>query len=171
MGNIYFTSDTHYGHKNIITYCARPFRDVEDMTEQMVNNWNAIVQPDDLVYHLGDFSMGLQANAAEAVRQRLRGQIILVRGNHDRSACLRGFSTVMPHGKLRLAGRNLYLRHIPVEYGEPLPPGTDVHLCGHVHEKWKVKEWGGRPPIINVGVDVWGYKPVTIHQLLSALGR
>ena len=55
---IFFTADTHWGHRNIIRYCQRPFADVEEMNEALITNWNSTVGKDDIVFHLGDFAMG-----------------------------------------------------------------------------------------------------------------
>ena len=46
--NVHFTSDVHFGHKNIIRYCNRPFKDVDDMDEQLIQRWNSVVKPDDV---------------------------------------------------------------------------------------------------------------------------
>lgn len=168
---IYFTSDTHYGHKNIIKYCARPFADIDEMHREMIARWNAVVRPEDTVYHLGDFAFGLKPFVANIVAQ-LVGEKILIRGNHDKTVQgMRdvGFDEVQDDKMLRLDGLNVYLRHIPVDYTVPLPYGTDVHLCGHVHEAWKVKTWVDRMPTINVGVDQWDFRPVSLQTLLGAL--
>lgn len=55
---VFFTSDTHFGHKAIIGFCDRPFSSVEEMTEVLVENWNSVVGPTDTIYHLGDFAFG-----------------------------------------------------------------------------------------------------------------
>lgn len=79
---VYFTSDTHFNHTNILRYCQRPFRNVDDMNEQMIANWNETVSEDDVIFHLGDFCLG---GAAEWTRilDRLNGKIYLIMGNHD----------------------------------------------------------------------------------------
>jgi len=81
MSKIFFTSDTHFWHANIIKFCQRPFADVNEMNEKMIANWNAVVGPDDIIYHLGDFSMA--ARPVELYVPRLMGSIHLVMGNHD----------------------------------------------------------------------------------------
>ena len=55
---VFFTSDTHFGHAGIITFCHRPFQDVAQMNETMIANWNRVVGPEDIVFHLGDFCLG-----------------------------------------------------------------------------------------------------------------
>lgn len=68
---IYFTSDPHYGHANVIKYCSRPFASVDEMTRVLITNWNKVVTPEDIVYCLGDFS--LSTRPAEAITQKLNG--------------------------------------------------------------------------------------------------
>lgn len=55
---VFFTSDTHFNHTNIIRFCSRPFKDVEHMNETLIANWNRVVGPDNIVFHLGDFCLG-----------------------------------------------------------------------------------------------------------------
>jgi len=83
MSKTYFISDLHLGHANIIKYCNRPFKDVEEMTNKIINNWNAIVQPDDLVYHLGDFCLGGKEKITNYTA-RLSGRKFAILGNHDK---------------------------------------------------------------------------------------
>ena len=76
----FFTADTHFGHKNIINYCERPFSSVEEMDQTLITNWNMVVSECDVVYHLGDFVFG----CPERIRKRLNGRIFLILGNHDK---------------------------------------------------------------------------------------
>ena len=55
---VFFTSDTHFNHTNIIRFCNRPFKDVTHMNETIIANWNSVVGPDDIIFHLGDFCLG-----------------------------------------------------------------------------------------------------------------
>ena len=79
---VFFTSDSHFCHKNIIEFCSRPFETVEEMNEKLVENWNKVVGPSDIVYHLGDFCF---AGSAEwhYLLGKLNGRIHLIIGNHD----------------------------------------------------------------------------------------
>jgi calcineurin-like phosphoesterase family protein len=157
---IYFTSDTHFGHANVIKYCARPFADVAEMNAEMVRRWNARVRPEDTVYHLGDFAFGPQSVAC-SYRPQLNGRVILVRGNHDGSMtrCRRmGFDDVFE----TMTVDGAHLSHHPPGYNVD----DGLYLCGHVHEQWKVRDWVTRPglTVINVGVDQWGFRPVTVRR-------
>ena len=78
---IFFTSDTHFNHKAIISYCSRPFESVEEMNDRLIDNWNQVVKPSDTVYHLGDFA--LYCNDIEQIRKKLNGKINLIQGNHS----------------------------------------------------------------------------------------
>lgn len=174
----YFTADTHFGHTNVIKYCDRPWETVEAMNAGLVANWNATVKPQDTVYCLGDFS--LQPGWMAKTTPQLNGRKILVAGNHD--LCWRkefavqryldaGWSEVH-RGTLDydLQGTPVQLSHIPYESHDeryqnrrPVDDGRWL-LHGHVHTCWKVK-----CKMINVGVDVWDYKPVSEAQLLEII--
>src|ERR1700681_4171088 len=80
----WFTSDTHFGHTNIIKYCTRPFTDAGEMDRVIVANWNELVQPTDIIYHLGDFAFASPERAKHIV-SNLNGHKVLILGNHDRS--------------------------------------------------------------------------------------
>lgn len=79
---VYFTSDTHFNHANIIGFCSRPFKNVNEMNETLIANWNRVVGVDDIVFHLGDFCLGGSAEWTN-VLNRLNGKIYLIVGNHD----------------------------------------------------------------------------------------
>ena len=81
---IFFTSDLHFGHENVIRFDNRPFDTVEEMDEEMIKRWNAKVGKGDIVYVLGDFIWKAATNEAVSIIRRLNGQIILIKGNHDR---------------------------------------------------------------------------------------
>lgn len=177
--DVFFTSDTHYGHRNIIKYCKRPFLkdptipdpyehdwnlDTDTMNETMIQNWNKVVKPGDLVYHLGDFFMGSKvAEKLREYRARLQGEITLILGNHDKSAKVyleAGFERVMRSFTCngpRAMGL-IVMRHHPPKVRD----GNVTHLCGHVHE-----EWARRDNVYNVGVDVRNFTPVSIDEILA----
>lgn len=179
----FFTSDPHFFHTNIITFCGRPFLrddgqpDQEKMHTTLIERWNSVVTDDDLVYLLGDFSFGPIVDS-RAIRQKLRGKIILIRGNHDRSKqqmLQLGFEEVHNRLELKLDDKVVYLSHIPYTVSDPHPrkykpeftppPPAFYHywLCGHVHERWR-----RRGKIINVGVDQWDFTPRTFEELIAA---
>ena len=81
---IYLISDTHFYHHNIIEYDKRPFKDVQQMNKVIIDRWNEVVAPWDIVYHLGDFGLGLVELLREILIS-LNGHVTLIRGNHDDS--------------------------------------------------------------------------------------
>jgi calcineurin-like phosphoesterase family protein len=84
MADIWLVSDTHFGHKNIISYSNRPYKDVEEMDWDMVEKWNSVVKDGDKVYHLGDVYMGGQSREyINNILSHLKGQKRLILGNHD----------------------------------------------------------------------------------------
>lgn len=159
----FFVSDTHHNHFRIISYCSRPFKDINHMNEVMIKRWNEKVSKDDLVYHLGDFAMGSKA-LIPGIRKRLNGKIILIKGNHDSSATRMleyGFDEVHNSLTIDIDGYKCFLQHKPA-ISETLYEGCDYVLCGHVHQAWARK---GK--MINVGVDVSNFYPLTITELIN----
>jgi len=77
----FFTSDLHFGHKNVIPYCNRPYKDVEEMHKAIIKMWNKTVRKKDTVYVLGDFS--LNPKWSKEIIPLLNGNKILISGNHD----------------------------------------------------------------------------------------
>lgn len=173
---VFFTSDEHYGHSNIILYSSRPFSCIEDMHEQLIDRHNAVVRDGDVVYHVGDFA--LDERLVARILPRLRGKHYLVAGNHDKCHPMRSRAAAFGQKYLLWGFSGVYLElhydgfvinHLPyagdhteqVRFPEwrPVDVGSWL-LHGHVHELWKVN---GRQ--INVGVDQWGYAPVSLDTL------
>ena len=133
---IFFISDTHFGHKNIIKYCGRPFSSVEEMNEKLIENWNKVVGDDCTVFHLGDFALGGQ-DTWYKVRPQLRGSIRLILGNHDIQVWKPGFEklfdevTIQKH--IYLDNHKIYLNHFPFLCFDGSWDESTVQLFGHVH--------------------------------------
>ena len=111
----YLTSDSHLFHENVIKYMHRPFKDLNAMTDAFIMEWNSLVQADDTVYHLGDFCLGTDLEAIRSVIMQLRGNIILIVGNHDTPNKIhfyREFSNLKVTGGLNVDG--YLLTHFPV---------------------------------------------------------
>lgn len=169
---VWFTADTHFQHVNIRDYVLRPYASLGDMDADLIRRWNSFVSPGDLVYHLGDFAMGLPANWA-SLRRQLNGYIVLVLGNHDRSRSFMlnaGFDDVVRNVVVQVDGVRVWLNHYPHRLNgtrgsrrPPAPSTYDIAVCGHVHDAWLVANG-----IVNVGVDVWDYAPTTLPRILQA---
>jgi calcineurin-like phosphoesterase family protein len=163
----FYTSDLHFCHRNIIEYCNRPFRhadgqpDVQRMNRALIDNWNARVGQQDLTYLIGDFGMGPWQEWAR-IRRQLNGRIVLVKGNHDKKTSSWLLAVDEVHASLWVDG--IYMIHIPPQEPAVIPDNTRLILCGHVHEKWKESSYRGIR-MVNVGVDVWDMKPVTLEEI------
>ena len=180
---IFFTSDTHFGHDNIIRFCNRPFKDLNEMNYKLIENWNSVVGPDDVVFHLGDFAWG-GAPLWRSIRSQLNGHIVLVIGNHDvknlkQTAANDLFDAVVPQLQLTIEGRSVYLNHYPfLAYGGAYRGDSAVwQLFGHVHthdggngkddERMKYLF----PTQYDVGVDNNNFTPVSWEEIKRIINR
>ncbi len=174
----YFTSDTHFGHENIIKYCKRPFRDKYEMDCTIIENWNKAVRPTDTVIHCGDVTFYGRDQADKIIKQ-LNGYKIVIRGNHDKGLQRLkeyGFDEAHDNMQLKLLdGRLVNISHYPYyehsiksAYAKPKLLAKNLRndgrwlLCGHVHDNWKNID-----KMVNVGVDVWDFKPVSEYDLVQ----
>ena len=160
----YLTSDTHFYHQNVIKYDERPFRNVEEMNAALIQRWNEVVGEDDVVYHLGDFSMaGIERTAL--VRSQLKGIIHLVRGNHDngRNVVWKTFAGVYRQLELEIDGVRCWMSHYPHGNWPRRKEGV-IHLHGHSHG-WSERILKGR---FDVGCMLWDYRPVSISTILNS---
>lgn len=166
--SIFLTSDTHFNNDNIIRYCNRPFRNHKDMNEALIANWNSVVKPEDTVYHLGDFIMGLADNTV-SILHRLNGHIHLVRGNHDTRRKLAIYEqypekiTVHDVAYLPYKGLFLVMCHFPLE-NEAFYDNSEVVLChGHVHDHEPF--YNTLTHTFNLSVDVTNFTPVPVDNI------
>jgi len=167
--NIFYSSDHHFFHKNILKYCPRPWNTIEEMNEGMIQRWNSVVGPDDVVYYLGDFAFG-SVEKQRAIIVRLNGQKIIVRGNHDRgheNLKAIGFQASCNSMERDDGGRRWLLIHNPADAAGT---GHKNVICGHVHQHWARQTNYMRQgmDVINVGVDVRDFTPRTMAELLAA---
>lgn len=164
----WYTSDLHLSHINVISYCDRPYKNVHEMNQQLIKNWNSVVQEDDTVYVLGDVSMlgKSQMEKLKSFIKQLKGNKILIMGNHDEMNPAQyvkiGFNQVVyPFLETR---SGWYAYHDPAL--ATAIRNAELHLVGHVHQLFKLIP---EKHMINVGVDVWDYYPVSEVTLETIL--
>lgn len=179
MGRKLYISDWHYGHANVLGFDNRPFINVEQMNEELIRRWNSAVSDGDLVYILGDMFWCAQKQATPIMEQ-LRGQKILVKGNHDRwhdSKFDKMFVKIDEYIEIEDNGRKVVLCHYPIPCFKNHFYGW-THLYGHVHNsfEWNMMEhqrflmeelYDRQCDMINVGAMMpWmDYTPRTLDEI------
>lgn len=171
---IFFSSDTHYFHRNVIKYCNRPFETVEEMNDYLITKHNEIVKPEDTWYFLGDFGFASNNRLREIIA-KLNGKKIIICGNHDRGATKMlalGFDFACYEMVLNVGGHRCRLSHFPYRPTEeeikglgyddrhldkrPVRIAGEFLLNGHSHSK-KIEIL--KPWALDVGVDGHDYTP------------
>lgn len=168
----FFTSDTHYYHTNIIKFSKRPFKDVEEMNEGLITNYNAVVREKDMVFHLGDFGFG-KGNATENILRRLNGDKHLIFGNHDKA---------LRKNKALLAKYFGWAK----DYAEIEVEGQKIVLCHYAFRVWRASHYGSYslyghshnslyddPNLLSfdVGVDAQNYFPISFEQVKKRMAK
>lgn len=171
---VWFTSDTHFSHANILKYQPNRgelFRTVQHMDEAMIARWNMLIQPEDTVYHVGDFAWGV--SEACRVAERLNGRKILIPGNHDKKvinhqAFRRHWEMIAPYSYLEVTidSQLVVLCHFPIWEWQQINRGT-YHLHGHVHGK----RTGIPGRILDVGSDTNDLKPYSWAEIKSFMEK
>ena len=172
---VFFTSDTHFGHNAIINFGHRKYKDVEEMNNGIIQNWNSVVKKDDFIFHLGDFAFGGSDLWINTLKQ-LNGNIILIKGNHDiknyRDNYDKFFTFVDNELFIRIGGQSIYLNHYPflTFAGIFRDNNPTWQLFGHVHLCPKLEWNNGRdfdrmkyllPTQYEVGCDLHNYTPIS----------
>lgn len=171
---VFFTSDTHFCHSNIIRFCHRPFKDAEEMNETIIANWNSVVAPDDHVFHLGDFCFGGAAEWTK-ILNRLNGKIHLIIGNHDmknlRQGFIKRFEEVVMQRHILIDNHSIYLNHYPFLCFCGAYKYDTWQLFGHVHTSENMTGLDTSrlqylyPTQYDVGVDNNNFTPVSYEQV------
>lgn len=177
MNKTFYISDHHFFHTNIITMCNRPFKDLAEMNQSMIDSWNSVVDPLDNVIYGGDLVLGSSRNYREKVKDlllKLNGAKFLVRGNHDRSRktmLALGFLDVYPFANLTDSGFNIFMIHNLMRNFDQYQSNieaADVVLYGHIHNNTyddiRIKD---HSKFINISVENLNYIPHTISQLIG----
>jgi calcineurin-like phosphoesterase family protein len=172
----FFTSDTHYSHRNIIKYCNRPFADSDEMNEAMIRNWNSVVGHSDIVYHVGDVAFEKDERKLDNLLIRLNGEKHLIMGNHDKN-----FNKWQRHFRSR---SQIGVVHVPPEANNGV--GQRIVMCHYAMRVWDQSHHGtwqlyghshGTMPddpnllATDVGVDSWDFTPVSMEQLNTVMSQ
>ena len=173
---VYFTSDDHLGHANIVGLCNRHYADVDEMDRVLIENWNKKVKKNDTVYIIGDIVWDKKKVAH--YMEQLSGKKILITGNHDsgwarREECIKYFELVIPYLETNLNGHPITMCHYPmVEWKssrEKTHRKLGYHIHGHIHNRiadeyrYLFREFHA----LNAGVDINNFEPVSFDELIS----
>jgi len=170
MSQIFFTADNHWHHRRILEYCKRPFSTVEEMDEAMIENWNSVVSRNDLVYHLGDFCFGNTKRDFLSCFDRLNGQIILIKGNHDKIAWQNRSSFLASYDaykEVTVRNKCITLCHYSMRVWNKKHHGA-WHLYGHSHGTLPDDKYACS---IDVGVDCHNFTPISFDQVTEIMNK
>lgn len=173
---IYFTSDLHLGHKNIVDLCKRPFADVDEMDAVLIGNWNRKVKKNDVVYITGD-AVWDKKKVAHYMEQ-LFGKKILIAGNHDstwikREECQKYFEEIVSYLEVHLNGHPITMCHYPMlewrSSREESKRKLGYLIHGHIHNRIadEYRQLFLQFNALNAGVDVNAFAPVTFDELVE----
>jgi calcineurin-like phosphoesterase family protein len=195
----WFTSDIHFGHDNVIDFCNRPFANKEEMKDKIIENFNRVVKPDDLLVFVGDIFFYHTKQQMQETLDRVNGRKILIRGNHDqkpRQMMNAGFHNSVEEAVMLIGGERVLLSHYPFAMPEwkfqyRRYMNRVKKKMGIKRTKWPEKYHDRRPRDngqflihghthskykcvgrqIHVGVDAWDYKPVNIQDISNLIHR
>lgn len=141
----------------------RPFESIALHDESIARRWNETVQPRDEIWHLGDFALSSSPDEIERLLQSLNGRKHLIIGNNDSAAVIAssGWESVQYYAELQIGAKLCICCHYPFRTWNQMGKGA-INLHGHSHGKLKAM-----PRQIDVGVDVWDFRPVSLEEILA----
>lgn len=177
--NVFFTSDFHLFHTNVLRFDNRPFTDVYEMHDVITNNWNSIVKPNDVVIYLGDLSFSRANDNAtvEALVKKLNGTVHFILGNHDKFEQIKKldrFASIQDYLELKIRyGTNEEMlfccMHYPIYTWNKCHYGS-IMLHGHCHMSLSGDEFHKTHRIYDVGCNGYDYYPVPFNKFIE-LGK
>ena len=159
---VWVTADPHFNHNNIIELCNRPFENVQEMNEAILNRWHRLVAPDDVVYLVGDLCFKKGDQDFNYWLRKLKGEVRFIKGNHDSRSKTRWIPETVILNEL---GMRLILVHDPEDY--IFDNGWVIH--GHLHEQGKLIDWDNRRACISM--DLTNFEPVDLELLVKRLAK
>lgn len=164
----WITSDSHFQHSNIIKYCSRPFKDVNEMDETLVSNWNSIVDKNDTVLHLGDFAFVKTREEIRKIVDKLNGHIHLLLGNHDDWKLVKdnGFASTRDGiWEYKYGKEKIVLCHYPMMSWNGAFHNR-LHFFGHVHST-PSNIFPCQKNSYDVGVDLNDFRPRLLEEIID----
>ena len=178
MSNIFITSDTHFAHDREFIWGPRGFTNHVDHDNKIIENWNSVVQPDDIVYHLGDVMLGDNEYGISCLKQ-LNGHILILAGNHDTKTRITLYNQLDNVEVIGLANLikyrkyNFYLSHYPtltanLDEGAPIKAKV-INLFGHTHQQSNF--YMDNPAMYHVGMDSHNCYPVLLDTIIEDINQ
>ena len=166
----YYIADTHFGHQNILSFTKRPFSSIEEMEKALISNWNSTITDNDEVYIVGD--LFYREHHPERILSQLKGKKTLIIGNHDEhwltDECKSYFTEIKTSLEIIDHNHCVYLCHYPMVSYPKQSRAYMIH--GHIHNDTLFDYWCillKRSRILNAGVDINHFKPVTLDELIT----
>jgi len=196
----WFISDIHFGHANAIVHTNRPFKDIDEMKETIISNWNKVVKPKDLCIFVGDIFFYHSKNQMVETMGRMNGRKVLVRGNHDqkpRQMMNAGFEICVEEMSMKIADEKVLISHYPFAMPEKRYrylirknkflrwiTGKSRQIYPYKYHERRPVDRGQflihghthnkdkvRGRAIHVGVDAWDFRPINIQEISNLIAR
>jgi calcineurin-like phosphoesterase family protein len=166
----FFTSDTHFGHKNIITFDNRPFKDIDEHDTTLIANWNKAVSNQDTVYFLGDFAL-CNPNRMNNIMYQLNGIKYFIKGNHDKKPTIALYCNVGVYlgnlEEIKIGSQRIVLCHYAMRVWNKSHHGS-WHLHGHSHHNLSDDP---NSLSIDVGINGYDYNPISFEQVSEIMSK
>ena len=176
--HIWLTSDTHFGHNKDFLYKPRGFKTIEEHDKEIITNWNSVIDPEDIVFHLGDMMLGDQEHGIECLKQ-LNGKIFLIRGNHDTETKIQkyieqlsNFTYVGEALTIKCGKQHYFLSHYPcicANYDDKPLTQHLINLYGHTHQQ--AEFYQDNPFMFHVGIDSNYNYPINLYNINSKIHK